>query len=132
MRCYSFSTMNKKFARQLLALLLCFMLPLYSIAASLPFTCQNMVVTGQVVSMEKTRADMMPGHVCCQQQGAGRSMSPDGLCKASVACNLLASVFPETGAFVPFMDLVSTYHPVVTTLLIDDFPQTLLHPPRVS
>lgn len=124
--------MNMKFSRQLLTLLLCFMLPLYSMAASLPFTCQNMVVTGKVVSMGKNQADKMLGHVCCQQQGAGHSMSPDGLCKASVTCNLLASVFSEAGASVPVMDLASTYHPIVTTLLIDDFPQTLLHPPRIS
>lgn len=124
--------MNMKFSRQLLTRLLCLMLPLYSMAASLPFACQNMVVTSKVVSMETVRADNMPGHVCCQQQGTSHSMSPDGLCKVSVTCNLLASVFPEAGAFVPFMDLASTYHPIVTALLIDDFPQTLLHPPRVS
>lgn len=121
--------MKAKYLRQLLVLLLCLMLPLYSIAVGLPISCPNMA-QGMAVSMANEHTDMLSACNDCQ---AKQTSLPDSLCKVGVACAVSASIIPSNDRWsAPTLEWSAAHHPITPVLPVSEFPRNLLRPPILS
>lgn len=126
--CYTASAM-KAIARIFLLLLICLALPLYAgAAASVPAACDGGQAQVAVASMA-TSPEAVVGD--CQSAMDDHAPALGALCKLGAVCALTLAVLPAGQSLVPSQDLRAVYSREPILFVLQDFPQTLLRPPRL-
>lgn len=118
----------KKTVCSLLSLLFVLVLPLYSMGMSMPERCPNSPSTAAAVTMMAESPSVDPTY----QPSAGNVVaSADGSCSTiNTACGAHASI-PAIAAPQSYLALHPVYASLSDELLLKDFPQVLLRPPRL-